>query len=80
MSDLPVQHYLYVYQARLSMAERGVTSPPPQIVTAMRQLVTTLSAQDPTAKVRLEIDGGQVRFLAAATGDLLGELRLQNHA
>ncbi|WP_156346528.1 hypothetical protein [Verrucomicrobium spinosum] len=68
-----MQHFLKLYQMRLSMAERGVTSPHPDIVTAMRQLTTSLSAQDPDAKVRLEIHGSRTRFIATATGELLGE-------
>lgn len=73
MSDLPVHYFLKLYQGRLSMAEDGVTSPRPEIVAGIRRLIANLSVQDPNAKVRLEHDGVRVRFIAAATGELLGE-------
>ena len=80
MSDLSAQHYLGIYQTRLSMAERGVTSPRAEIVTGMRRLVAGLSALDADAKVRLEIHGSHTRFISAATGELLGEFTFTNDA
>lgn len=80
MSDLPVQHYLKLYQLRVSMAERGVTSPPPDLVSSMRHLIAGLSAQPPDAGVRLEMEGNRTRFIAATTGELLGEFNHTNNA
>ena len=84
MSDLSALHYLGIYQTRLSMAERGVTSPKPEVVAFMRRLVAALSALSPTAAIRLEAQGDHARhharFIAAATGDLLGEFTFTHDA
>lgn len=73
MSALSAQHYLRIYRTRLSMAERGMTSTRPEIVSGMRRFVAALSALAPDATVQLEIHGQRTRFIAAATGELLGE-------
>lgn len=80
MSEHPVQHYLHIYQGRLSMAERSVTPTPPHVLAGMRRLVAGLSAQAPDAKVRLETDNSRFRFLAAATGELIGEFSITSDA
>lgn len=76
MDDLSAQHYLSIWQGRLSMAERGVTSPPPYLIPHMRQLVAVLSAVDPATAVRLERHGNQMRFVAAETGAIIGDCPL----
>ena len=80
MSDLSAEHYLGIWRTRLSMAEDGVTSPRPEVVSGMRRLVAGLSALAPKAKVRLEIHGSHAQFIAAATGELLGEFTFTNDA
>lgn len=76
MNDLPAQHYLKIWQRRLSMAERGVTNPPPYLVPRMRQLVEGLTAVARATAVRLERHGNQMRFVAAETGAVLGDCPL----
>jgi hypothetical protein len=80
MSELPASQYLQVWRARLSMAERGVTSPPPHVVATMRRLVEAFSAMDPKAEVRVEIHEGRTRFIAVATGELLAEYSFTDDA
>jgi len=70
--NLPAQHYLKIWQGRLSMAERGVISPPPYLILHVRELVAGLAAVDPATEVRLERNGNQMRFIAAETGGILG--------
>lgn len=62
------------------MAERGVTSPQPDVVAGMRRLVAGLSVLEPNAEVRPEIRGQQTRFIVAATGDLLGAFTFTSDA
>lgn len=84
MNDLPAQHFLKIYRGRLSMAKRGVTSPPAEFVAQVRRLVAGLSAVAPSIAVRLDIEGTvrlgmegkRVKFIAAETGELIGELDL----
>jgi hypothetical protein len=73
MGEHSVQHYLEIYRFRLSMVERGVTSPKPEVVTFVRQLVATLSQMHPSSKVRLEMHEGRTRFTAVSTGELIAE-------
>lgn len=80
MSELSAQHYLEVWRRRLNMAERGVTSPSPDMIPVMRRLVGVFSALDPKAEVRVETSGGHARFIAVATGELLAEYDFTNVA
>ena len=75
MSDLPAKHYLFIYQRRLSMADKGVTHPTKAIVEAARELVRGLSVLPPDEKVRLEIQDGDALFKIAGTGTLIGKIR-----
>lgn len=77
MSELPAQHYLDIYRFRLSMVERGLTSPKPEVVTFSRQLVSALSQMEPSSKVRLEIHEGRTRFIAVSTGEVIAEHSLR---
>jgi len=76
MDDLPAQRLLKIWQLRLSMAERGVTNPPPYLMPHMRELVAGLAALDPEAPVRLERHGNQMRFIAAETGAIIADCPL----
>lgn len=76
MDDLPAQRLLKIWQLRLSMAERGVTNPPPDLIPHMRQLVAGLSALDPEAPVRLERHGERMNFIAAETGMVIDSIPL----
>lgn len=55
------------------MAEKGVQHPSQEIIAVARQLIAALSVMPPGAKVRLEIQAGKTRFIAASTDDLLAE-------
>lgn len=76
MNDLPAQHYLKIFQLRLSMAERGITSPSADVVVSMRQLVAQLAAIDPATSVKLEIHGSQARYMKEETGAIIGTINL----
>ena len=73
MSESTAHHLLGIYQTRLSMAERGVTHPKPEVVAGMRRLVAGLSAMSSEALVRFENHDGKWKFRVASTGDLLVE-------
>ncbi|GEP40963.1 hypothetical protein BGE01nite_02540 [Brevifollis gellanilyticus] len=73
-SDLPAHHYLKVYRGRVSLAERGISKPHPEVVDYMRRLVAAFQAMDPQAKVKLETRGSWVRFSVAATDALIAEI------
>lgn len=73
-SDLSAQHYLKLYRRRVSMAERGITKPHPEVVDYMRRLVAGLEAMDLQAKVKLQNEGSRTRFSVAATDTLIAEI------
>ena len=62
------------------MAEKGTTHPKPEVIAGMKQLVASLSAMPPDAKVRLEIQDGKTRFRRASTSDLLVEFDFKDDA
>ncbi len=72
MSDLSAQHYLEIYRFRVECADKGLTHPKPQVVSAARQLVAKLAEMPPEAKIRLEIFGSRTMFRNAETGEVIG--------
>jgi hypothetical protein len=56
-SQLPIRHYLDIYQQRLRMMDRGITHPPPCVVESVRRFVNTLEQTDHSRLVELIIDG-----------------------
>ena len=80
MSELTAQHYLNVWRGRLSMAERGVSSPPPAFIAVMRRLVAAFSKLDQNTEVRGETHGSQMRFIAAPTSELIAKYDFKNVA
>lgn len=54
MSNLPASHYLGIYERRLSMSERGITQPTPQVVVGMKRLVAALRALKPEEAIALD--------------------------
>jgi hypothetical protein len=75
-SDLPASHYLRVYRLKLGLAEGGTTTPAPEFVAFMRQLIENLADVDPSTPVELNTSGNEALFRNALTGSLLGRLRL----
>ena len=74
MSALPVQHYLKIYEARLSRAERGISHPTAQVVTGMQRLVAGLRALDPKEGVGLDANSARAVFTRASTGELIAQI------
>ena len=74
MSEVTAQHLLGIYRARLSMAERGVTHPEPEVVAGVRKLVAGLAAMPPDARVTLDAQPGKYIFKSTLTGDLIAEI------
>ena len=72
MSDLSAQHYLEIYRFRVECADKGLTHPKPQVVSAARQLVAKLAEMPPEAKVRLESIGSRTVFKNVETGEMIG--------
>jgi hypothetical protein len=64
VSDLSAQHYLEIYRFRVECADKGLTHPKPQVVSAARQLV------------RLEIEGSGTVFKNVETGEVIGRFEV----
>jgi hypothetical protein len=76
MSDGPVSRYLKIYRRRVSMAERGVTTPAAEVLIQMRSLVTGLEKLPSTTEVRLVQRGRTMRFEVSDGGGLIGSIDL----
>ena len=74
MSDLPVQHYLGIYEARLSRVERGISHPTAQVVAGMKRLVVELRALNPEEKIHLDANVARAIFTRSSTGDLVAQI------
>ena len=74
MSDLPAKHYLDIYRRRVSMAEKGISHPSPNILVAAKQLIIKLEAMDQEDRIKLDIVGNKAQFWNSATGELLVEM------
>jgi|GEM_PF-4788333 len=77
MSDLTVQHYLGIYEHRLSMAERGITHPTPQVVAGVKRLVVALRQLKPEEKIHLDATDERAIFTKASTGDLVAQIEFK---
>lgn len=74
MSDLSVQHYLGIYEHRLSMSERGITHPTPQVVAGVKRLVDGLRLLKPEEAVHLDATEERAIFTRTATGELVARI------
>jgi hypothetical protein len=77
MKDLTVQHYLKIYETRLSMTEKGITHPAPKVVASEKRLVAALRRMKPEEKIHLDAGAETAIFTRAATGDLVGQIDLK---
>jgi hypothetical protein len=76
MSDLTAEHYLGIYNGRLSMAERGIINPSDEAIKFARELVSGLTGLPSETKIRIEVDGDWSRFKVADTGALVAQTKL----
>jgi hypothetical protein len=74
MSDLPASHYLGIYEHRLSMSDRGVTQPSPQVTAGMKRLVAALRALRPEEEVALDATTERAIFSRSSNGELIARI------
>lgn len=77
MSNLSVQHYLGIYETRLSMIERGITHPAPSVVAGVKRLVSALRQLDPREGIRLEATKDYYAYFRTDTGELIAQIDLE---
>ena len=73
-ASLTVAQLKSTYGHRLSLIDDGVISPPEELVSATRAFVQRLDALNDHDLLVLEVRGDGFAFLAAETGDVVGEL------
>jgi len=73
MSTSSAQHLLHIYQIRLSLIEKGLAKPKPEIIAGVRKLVAGLSEMQSDDMVSHDMQDGKVCFKIATTGDLIAE-------
>jgi hypothetical protein len=77
MSDLPVQHFLSIYETRLGMIEKGTTHPKPAVIDGVRRLVAGLRKLDPKEGIRVDANKERYIFTRASTGELVAQIDVE---
>jgi hypothetical protein len=60
----------------LESADKRLTHPKAQVLSAARELVAKLAELPPEAKIRLESVGSRTVFKNVETGEVIGDLKL----
>jgi len=71
MTQLTVSHYLKVYKHRLDTVERGVITPPTEIVAGIRKLVAALERQDSAALVNISVSNKTISLTSVENGNII---------
>lgn len=74
MEDLPVSHYLNIYEHRLSMSERGIANPEPRVVDGMKILVTALRALKSEERISLDATSERAVFKRSSNGEVIARI------
>ncbi len=71
-----VEHFLFIYQRRQSMQDKGTTNPPESVKKFTASFVEALKKQNPTDMVEITKHKNKVtRFVLVKNGQILGELQ-----
>ncbi|MBF7074602.1 hypothetical protein ISG33_14445 [Glaciecola sp. MH2013] len=71
-----VEHFLFVYQRRKSMQDKGATNPPDSVKKFTSSFVEVLKRQNPSDMVEIVKDQNRAtRFVLVKNGEVLGELQ-----
>ncbi len=80
MTDTSALQLLNVWRARLSSAERGITTLPPQVIAASRRFVAELENLAPETRISIETYPQKWVFKQLQSGAFVGQIDFEKTA